>query len=46
MHSENLVRKMEDKIVTIKRKILNMIYNSQSGHLGGSFSAADITVCL
>lgn len=46
MYSEKLIKQLEDKVVEIKRKILDMIYNAQSGHLGGSFSAADIAVCL
>lgn len=46
MYSENLVKELEGKVITIKRKILEMVYNAQSGHLGGSFSAADIAVCL
>ena len=30
----------------IRRSILNMIYNSKSGHIGGSFSCVDILISL
>ena len=30
----------------IRRSILNIIYNSKSGHIGGSFSCVDILISL
>ncbi len=31
---------------SIRRKTLEMVFRAQSGHLGGSFSAAEILACL
>ncbi len=38
----NLVKKSK----TIRKSILNMIFNAKSGHIGGSFSCVDILVSL
>jgi len=46
MHSPKLIKMLERKSRDIRLKILEIIYKVQSGHLGGSFSAADIVTCL
>lgn len=37
---------LEDTANTIRRRVLQMVYNAQSGHLGGSFSVAEIITAL
>lgn len=46
MYSEQLIKILEKKVIHAKKSILDLVFNAQSGHIGGSFSAADIAVCL
>jgi len=43
--SEN-IQALEDKAKEVRKSILKMIYKAQSGHPGGSLSAADIVTTL
>jgi transketolase len=44
--SSELVARLQSKALTIRRHILTMIHTAQSGHPGGSLSAADIVTAL
>lgn len=46
MHSERLVQELEKKASDIRKTVVTMIYEAQTGHPGGSLSAADILTCL
>lgn len=40
------VRELEKQCIELKKKVIHMIYKAQSGHPGGSLSAADfVTAC-
>ncbi len=43
---KNKVAQLEAQASVLRRTALTMIYNAQSGHPGGSFSAADIMTAL
>ena len=43
---QELIAYLEEKAKIIRRDILTMIYIAQSGHPGGSLSAADIVTAL
>ena len=45
-HSEELVKELEGKAKRLRSEIIKMIYTAQSGHPGGSLSAADIITVL
>ncbi len=45
-HSAELVAAIEEHARLIRLDVLDMVYRRQAGHLGGSFSAADILACL
>ena len=40
--SEELITSLKKKAVTLRKHIIRMTHNAQSGHPGGSMSAADI----
>jgi transketolase len=42
----DLVKKLEEKAVKIRKDLLNFIYRIGMGHLGGELSIVDITVAL
>src|SRR5438876_9631140 len=44
--SEELIATLKKKAVTLRRHIIRMTHNAQSGHPGGSMSAADIVTAL
>jgi transketolase len=46
MHQELVVEKLEEKALTIRRGILEIMANGKRGHLGGSMSIADIVAAL
>jgi transketolase len=46
IHSDELVRELSLKAQQIRVQVLKMVYNAQSGHIGGAFSAADILAAL
>jgi transketolase len=46
VHSEELVRDLAVKAQEIRIQVLKMVYNVQSGHIGGAFSVAEILSAL
>src|SRR2546425_1123477 len=44
--SEDLIRGLKKKAVTLRKHIIRMTHNAQSGHPGGSMSACDIVTAL
>jgi len=44
--TDNKIKSLEDMAITIRKDIIRMIHLSQSGHPGGSLSAADIVTAL
>ncbi len=45
-HSEQLVRELGERAQQFRMQVLDMVYRAQTGHIGGSFSAAEIMACL
>jgi len=45
-HSEQLVCELSTNAQQFRIQVLDMVFNAQSGHLGGSFSAAEVLTCL
>lgn len=45
-HSEALVRDISAKAQVIRMNVLKMVYNAQTGHIGGAFSVAEILASL
>lgn len=45
-YPECLTRELSAKAQQFRSQVLKMIYDSQSGHLGGAFSCAEIIACL
>jgi transketolase len=45
-HSETLVAEIDATANWLRRRVLTMVYEAQSGHIGGSFSAAEIVACF
>jgi transketolase len=45
-HPDSLVRDLSAKAQQFRIQVLKMVYNIQSGHLGGAFSAAEILAAL
>jgi transketolase len=46
IHSDELVRDLAVKAQSFRIHVLRMVYNAQSGHLGGALSAAEILTSL
>jgi transketolase len=46
IHSDELVRNLAIKAQSFRTHVLRMVYNAQSGHLGGAFSVAEIITAL
>jgi transketolase len=46
IHSDEMVRDISLKAQQIRIHVLQMVYNAQSGHIGGAFSAAEILASL
>jgi transketolase len=46
IHSDELVRDLSLKAQQIRVQVLKMVYNAQSGHIGGAFSAAEMLAAL
>ncbi len=40
------IRKLEKKAGQLRLDVLDMVFNSKAGHIGGSFSGMDILVAL
>ncbi len=45
-YPESLLKDLSAKAQRCRIQVLKMIYDSQSGHLGGAFSCAEIVACL
>lgn len=45
-YPEELVKEIASKAQQFRIQVLKMVYNSQSGHLGGALSCAEIITCL
>lgn len=45
-HSEELIAELSGVATELRRMVVDMIYRAQSGHPGGSLSAADIVTAL
>lgn len=45
-HSEELVREISVKAQAFRIQVLEMVYNAQTGHLGGAFSIAEVLSSL
>lgn len=45
-HSNELIHEIQEQARLIRLDVLDMVYRRQAGHIGGSFSAADILACL
>jgi transketolase len=45
-HTEALVQQLQQVACKIRLDVLDMVYRRKAGHLGGSFSAADILAAL
>jgi transketolase len=45
-HPEELIRELSVKAQTFRIQVLEMVYNAQTGHLGGALSAAEILTSL
>jgi len=46
LHSEELVGRLSEQAQQLRIEALKMVYRAQSGHLGGSFSAAEIMAAM
>ncbi|MBS7656549.1 MAG: transketolase [Candidatus Bathyarchaeia archaeon] len=46
MHSQSTIKSLEEKALTIRRGIIEIMANGKRGHLGGSLSIADIIAAL
>lgn len=45
-HSETLIREISAKAQQFRLEVLKMIFENQTGHIGGAFSAAEIVTSL
>ena len=45
-HPDSLIRDLSAKAQMMRIQVLKMVFNAQSGHLGGAFSAAEILASL
>jgi transketolase len=45
-HPEDLIREISAKAQAFRIQVLNMVYNAQTGHLGGALSVAEILASL
>jgi transketolase len=45
-HSEAVIRDLSAKAQSYRIQVLKMVFNAQTGHLGGAFSAAEILTAL
>jgi transketolase len=46
LHTHDLIQEIETQARHIRLDVLDMVYRRQAGHLGGSYSAAEILACL
>lgn len=45
-HPESLIKEISAKAQQFRLEVLNMVYENQTGHIGGAFSAAEIVAAL
>jgi transketolase len=45
-HSEELIRDLTKKAISFRIQVLNMVYEAQTGHIGGAFSIAEVLTAL
>jgi transketolase len=45
-HSEALIKELSERAQAFRIQVLKMVYDGQTGHLGGAFSAAEILTAL
>jgi transketolase len=45
-HSEELIKDISAKAQAFRIQVLGMVYNAQTGHIGGAFSVAEIVAAL
>ena len=45
-HAESLIKEISAKAQIMRIDVLKMVYENQTGHIGGAFSAAEIVACL
>jgi len=45
-HPEELVRDLSARAQSFRIQVLDMVYNAQTGHLGGALSIAEVLTCL
>ena len=45
-HPEPLIKEISAKAQILRIDVLKMVYDNQTGHIGGAFSAAEIVACL
>ncbi len=45
-HTEKLIQELQEAARQVRLDVLDMVYRRKAGHLGGSFSAAEILACL
>ena len=46
LHSEELIQELATKAQSFRIQVLQMVYEAQTGHIGGAFSAAEIITSL
>ncbi|HUX13281.1 MAG TPA: transketolase [Spirochaetia bacterium] len=46
LHTHELQETIREQAANIRLDVLDMVYRRQAGHLGGSYSAAEILACL
>jgi len=46
MSSQDLIQELKERAGQLRRDVVEMVYRAQSGHLGGSLSAAEIVAAL
>jgi transketolase N-terminal domain/subunit len=45
-HSEEIIKDISAKAQAFRIQVLGMVYNAQTGHIGGAFSVAEIVAAL
>jgi transketolase len=45
-HTEELIRGLTEKSISFRIQVLEMVYQAQTGHIGGAFSIAEVLTAL
>jgi len=45
-HNEELIRELTQKAISFRIQVLEMVYQAQTGHIGGAFSIAEVLTAL